>query len=212
MALRTTLLSIGTFSALSLLSVIGGRQATAAAPSAERVGTPTARATVDKVDDAVAAAVIQSVSSQFDTPDVVVQLGHVDVRPESAQDRRVTGDGRLRIGGGDEWIAFRFDALYDTASTEVSYPQLELGRGADAPLSLTSATAASLDTQVARALKREFQSQPVRWSMQDARSISLGRFTRVQGSGTADFGAEGSTPAQVEGLYDTASRQWVRVH
>jgi len=40
----------------------------------------------------------------------------------------------------------------------------------------------------------------------------LGRFTRVQGSGTADFGAEGSTPAQVEGLYDTASRQWVRVH
>lgn len=215
MPLRTTLLSIGTFSALAATSIVTGHQAPAArtalaasAPAA--VSSELAPST--KVDDAVAAAVIESISHQFDTTDVVVQLGAVTVRPASIQDREVTGSGKLRINGNAEWIPFQFAAMYDTASAEVTYPKLDLGGGASAKVSTDSAIAASLDIQVSRALRSEFQSQPVQWSLQAANAVQLGRFTRVQGSGIADFGAEGSTPAQVEGLYDTAAQRWVRVH
>jgi hypothetical protein len=212
MPLRTTLLSIGTFSALAATSMIAGHQTPAAAASPDTPvvgqGVP---ATAAPVDDAIAAAVIESISRQFDTSDVVVQLGTVEIRPASVQDRRVTGEGRLRIDGGDDWVPFRFDAMYDTASAEVTYPRLDLGSGTSAGVATTSALATSLDRQVTKALKAEFQSQPVRWSLANARTSQLGRFTRVRGSGIADFGADGSTPAQVEGLYDTASNRWVRV-
>lgn len=210
MPLRTTLLSIGTFSALAATSMIAGVQAPAAASTA-RVQAPPPTLQATKVDDAIAASVIESISRQFETGDVVVQLDDVQVRPASIQDRRVTGAGRLRIDGAADWVPFRFDAMYDTASAEVTYPQLDLGGAASTPLAVTSAIAESLDGQVSRALKAEFQSQRVHWSLADARVSELGRFKRVQGSGVADFGADGSTPAQVEGLYDTAARRWVRV-
>lgn len=215
MPLRTTLLSIGTFSAIAATSMVTGHRGPAApalASTAEPVVATSDLRPIDRVDDAVAAAVIQSITRQFDTSDVVVQLGDVHVRPASIQDRSVTGDGRLRIDGGIDWIPFRFAAMYDTASAEVTYPQLDLGSGTASSTSTASPIAASLDRQVTRALQAEFQSQPVRWSLGEVRTTGIGRFTRVQGSGTADFGADGSTPAQVEGLYDTAGRRWVRVH
>jgi hypothetical protein len=211
MPLRTTLLSIGTFSALAATSMIAGHQAPAAASVAQPVAASPGLQAAAPVDDAIAAAVIESISRQFDTADVVVQLGDVQVRPASIQDRRVTGEGRLRIDGAADWVPFHFDAMYDTASAEVTYPQLDLGVGASAAVPATSALAASLDSQVTRALKAEFQSQPVRWSLSDANASQLGRFTRVRGSGVADFGADGSTPAQVEGLFDTTAKRWVRV-
>jgi hypothetical protein len=213
MPLRTTLLSIGTFSALAATSIVGGHQANAAASAAPTaVSSPAAVSQAAPIDDAVASAVIESISRQFDTADVLVQLGHVDVRPASIQDRRVTGNGRLRIDGTGEWIPFHFDTLYDTASAEVTYPQLQLGGGTPASIANIAPIATSLDGQVTAALKSEFQSQPVSWSLADARSVQIGRFTRVVGSGVADFGTDGSTPAQVEGLYDTAAKRWVRVH
>ncbi|TZF91306.1 hypothetical protein [Cognatilysobacter lacus] len=213
MPLRTTLLSIGTFSALAATSMVSGHRAPSAVPAAAPVAASASRLEpAAKVDDAVAAAVIESITRQFDTTDVVVQLARVNVRPASIQDRQVTGEGRLRIDGAGEWIPFHFDAMYDTASAEVSYPQLDLGGGASAPVRGGSPIAASLDQQVTRAMKSEFQSQPVRWSMRAIRATDLGRFTRVQGSGVADFGSDGSSPAQVEGLYDTIAKRWVRVH
>jgi hypothetical protein len=213
MPLRTTLLSIGTFSALAATSLIAGHQAPAAASTtsaAAEMPVSTLQAST-KVDDAIAAAVIESISHQFDTADVVVQLGDVQVRPASIQDRRVTGAGRLRIDGASEWVPFHFDAMYDTSSAEVTYPRLDLGSATTAALASGSPLATSLDGQVNAALKSEFQSQPVHWSLASARTSQIGRFMRVQGSGVADFGADGSTPAQVEGLYDGVAKKWVRV-
>lgn len=211
MPLRSTLLSVGTFSMLAATSLVTGHRAPASA--AAPATAPVERlAPATRVDDAVAAAVIESISRQFDTRDVVVQLGKVDVRPASIQDREVVGDGRLRIDGQGEWIPFRFAAMYDTASDEVTYPQLDLQAGAARAIDRRSPIAASLDRQVGRALKAEFQSQPVAWSLAKAQVSGVGRFLRVAGEGLADFGADGNTPAQVEGLYDTVAKRWVRVH
>ncbi|WP_133500074.1 hypothetical protein [Cognatilysobacter terrigena] len=216
MPLRSTLLSVGTFSALAATSLVAGHRPMAnAAPLVAQptAPAPTARVqTREQVDDAIAAAVIGSITRQFDTSDVLVQLGKVDVRPASIQDRQVTGDGRLRIDGQGEWIPFRFAAMYDTASTEVTYPQLELGGGDGKAVAAGSSLATSLDAQVTKALKTEFQSQPVKWTAGAVKATDVGRFVRVDGAGLVDFGADGSTPAQVQGLYDNTSHRWVRVH
>lgn len=163
------------------------------------------------VDDAVAAAVIGSISGQFDTDDVTVQLGDVDVMPLSVRDREVQGSGRLRIDGDAQWIPFRFAALYDTEVAEVSQPRLQLGaagtaRAADADL------AQSLQARVASAMATEFVGQPVSWT-QGGASVSGGdaRFVRVSCTGVADFGSEGQVDARVDALYDRRSGRWLRV-
>ncbi|WP_462115930.1 hypothetical protein [Lysobacter xanthus] len=209
MPLRTTLLSVGTFAALATTSIVSGHRA---APVAQPAGVvlPAAAAPL-AVDDAVGAAVIESISRQFDTADVLVQLGDVQVRPASIQDREVTGEGRLRIDGAGPWIAFHFDAMYDTASTEVTAPRLVLAGGTAAPVPTRSPLASSLDRQVVRALRDEFQSQPVKWSASDVRGTDLGRYVRVEGHGRVDFGADGSSPAQVQGLYDRETGRWLRL-
>lgn len=213
MPLRTTLLSVGTFSMLAATSLVSGHRAPAAdlSPAASNAPVQSLPAS-SRVDDAVAAAVIESISHQFETGDVVVQLGRVDVRPASIQDREVVGDGRLQVDGRGEWIPFHFAAMYDTASDEVTYPQLQLDAGVARAIDKRSMLAASLDRQVGRALKAEFQSQPVAWSLAKAQVSGIGRYLRVAGEGLADFGADGNTPAQVEGLYDTVAKRWVRVH
>ncbi|HEY4583811.1 MAG TPA: hypothetical protein VIG88_13275 [Lysobacter sp.] len=214
MPLRTVLLAAGTFSALAATSLVAGNR-TAPAPLVAKPVAAAAQARLEareQIDDAVAAAVIGSISRQFDAEDVVVQLGRVAILPASIQDRQVSGNGRLQIGGDGEWIPFRFDATYDTASAEVTYPQLTLG-GEDASTVATgSPLAASLGRQVAAALRSEFQNQPVRWTAGDVQAASIGRYVRVQGQGIADFGDEGATPAQVQGLYDSVARRWIRVH
>ncbi|AXK71796.1 hypothetical protein DWG18_05515 [Lysobacter sp. TY2-98] len=216
MPLRSTLLSVGTFAALATTSLVAGHRPQAmAAPLVARptAAAPTARVEArEQVDDAIAAAVIGSITRQFDTSDVVVQLGTVHVRPASIQDRQVTGDGRLRIDGQGDWIPFRFAAMYDTASTEVTYPQLELGGGAGKTVAAGSSLATSLDQQITKALHDEFQSQPVKWTPNAVKATDVGRFVRIDGAGLVDFGAEGSTPAQVQGLYDAKAHRWVRVH
>ena len=212
MPLRTVLLSVGTFSALAATSLVAGNRTVPAPLVAKPVAAAEARLEArEKVDDAVAAAVIGSISRQFDAGDVVVQLGSVAILPASIQDRRVSGDGRLQIGGDNEWIPFRFDATYDTASAEATYPQLTLGGDAGG-VAADSALAASLDRQVATALRAEFQNQPVRWTQGEVEASSIGRYMRVQGQGIADFGDDGATPAQVQGLYDSVAKRWIRLH
>lgn len=164
------------------------------------------------MDAAIAAAVIGSITAQFRAPDVRVQLQGMEVRPASIQDRQVTGFGRLRIDGDSEWIPFKFAALYDTSSTEVSYPQLQLAGGTSAPVVARSSLARQFNAQVTSALASEFTGQQVRWTLAHATSVGTGRFVRIDGDGSADFGSDGRTRAHVQGMFDTRTGQWTRVH
>lgn len=164
-----------------------------------------------RIDDALAAAVIRTVSDQFDTNDVTVQLGRMEVTPLSARDRGLHGNGRLRLDGGAQWIPFQFTALFDTELSEVSGTQLRLAgsgpaRAADAGL------ARALSERMGRALKAEFPSQPVEWTQQVARvSGEDARFVHISGNGLVDFGAEGQVDAALEALYDRSTGRWLRV-
>lgn len=210
--LRPLILTASTLASLAAGSFIAEGRGTTSPVVARAVGAA-AHSQLDAHDalnDAVAAAVIGSVSRQFDSSDVTVKLDDVRIAPASIQDREVTGQGRLRLDGDPQWIPFRFAALYDTASTEVTYPRLKLGASG---VSAADATLArSLAVKVEAALRAEFSGQGVSWTPGPATVAGDGRYLRVAGTGVADFGSDGEAPAHVEGLYDRRDARWVRVN
>ena len=167
----------------------------------------------EAMDGAVAAAVIGAVSQQFGETEVRVKLDKVAVDAASIRDRTVSGDGRLQIGGDKEWIPFQFAALYDTVGTSVSYPQMKIGGGArEQQIAGDSTIAVALSTKVEAALRSEFPQQPVDMVMERVTTSAVGtRYLQITGTGTADFGVEGTTTAQIDALYDRNNRQWLRV-
>ncbi|MGH8075807.1 MAG: hypothetical protein ACREPE_00560 [Lysobacter sp.] len=165
------------------------------------------------MDAAVAAAVIGAVVAQFDEREVTVTLDKVAVEPASVRDRAVSGEGRLQIGGDLEWIPFKFSTLYDTIGTTVTYPRLKIGGAPDGrEIAADSKMAVGLSAKVDAALREEFPQQPVELVMEHVTTMAVSkRYLQVNGVGTADFGADGATAAQVEALYDRRNGQWVRV-
>ena len=168
----------------------------------------------DALDAAVAAAVVGALSGQFSGRTVAVKLDNVDVQPASVRDRVVQGEGRLQLGGGEEWIGFRFRSLYDTASGSATYPDITLGGqpGGDLVVENDSALVRQLDDSVSQRLGDEFGNQDVQLQLDQVTTAEAGkRYLRLSGSGIVDFGSEGKTPAQVEALYDRHDGSWLRV-
>lgn len=167
----------------------------------------------EAMDGAVAAAMVGAVAKQFGEQQVAVKLDKVAVAPTSPRDRTVSGDGRLQIGSDLAWIPFQFSALYDTVGTTVSYPRLKIGGALDGQeIAEDSKIALALSDKVDAALRTEFPEQPVKMVMEHVTTSAFGsRYLRVTGVGTADFGVEGTTAAQVEALYDRRNGQWLRV-
>lgn len=218
-------------SALAMLSgslLFGGMLTdTAAAPPNVRVArtivatprdvTPESRVEAEQgLDAAVAAALIGSISSQFDEPAVEVKLDRVAVTPNGLLQREINGNGRLLLGedrNDDAWIPFRFAALYDTQRASVGEPTLTIG---DAPgqraQPATARMSARLSVEVDRRLHEEFAQQPAQISLDAVRVFQTGgRYLRMEANGIADFGREGSTAADVHALYDTRNDRWLRV-
>lgn len=167
----------------------------------------------EALDAALAAAVIGAVTAQFEETDVAVTLGRIQVAPSSLQDRAVSGRGQLRLGDDPVWIPFSFQALYDTASASVTYPQLVLGHGAGgAELSPASRLGHALHGRVEAQLRGEFQQQPFDLDVERVLTRPAGnRFLQLQATGTVDFGPEGSAPARIDAIYDTRAQRWIRV-
>lgn len=167
----------------------------------------------EAMDGAIAAAVIGAVARQFGENEVGVKLDDVAVVPASLRDRNVSGDGRLQIGDDETWIPFSFMVLYDTSTTAVSHPYLVIGDGRDGKtVAADSKIALTLANRVDAALKDEFAQQPVHLRIDRVTTSNAGtRYMRVQGIGSADFGAEGATATRIEALYDRRDERWVRV-
>lgn len=166
----------------------------------------------ETINDVVAAAVIGAVTGQFDGSVVEVRLDAVDATPVGVRDSTVVGRGRLQLDGDGEWIPFQFQALYDTLQATAAFPQLVIGGEAAHEIALDSTMARSLQARVEAGVESEFEQQSARFALKELRaSEESGRYQRVSGVGVADFGAEGSTPAQVNALFDRKSGKWLRV-
>ena len=211
---RPVLVSLGGFAVLAAGSMLAGGHgplapASAAAMPAQAVAN--AESGTERMTDAVAAALVESIGRQFEAADVVVQLDRVRELVASERDRQLRGSGRLRLDGDSQWIGFEFAALYDTETGDVAPPRLQLERSL-AAAQADAAMARKLEARVAAALAEEFAGQPVAWTQGVTTSTQPGgRFVRLSGAGVADFGAEGRVDARVEALYDRVAGRWIRV-
>ena len=183
---------------------------------ATSAGKPESRVEGDEtLHDAVAAVVVAAMTEQFANRTISVKLDSADVQIASIRDRVVSGQGRVQIGAGEEWIGFRYRTLYDTLYGSAGYPQVTLGGGANGERIVPNdaTLVQELDGKVAAELDKEFDGQPVRLQLDEITTLETGqRYLRIDAQGIADFGREGSTPARVDALYDRKDKSWLRVN
>ncbi len=165
----------------------------------------------EAIDSATAAAVIGAIAHQFGEHTVEVKLEKISVLQANLQERVLSGNGRLQIGGEDEWLDFTFDALYDTEQASVYYPRLAIGRDGQT-MNADSALARSLVKRAQNALGEEFAQQNVALSLQDITTRDAGkRYVQVRATGVAQFEGEGGAEALVTAVYDRKQAKWLQV-
>lgn len=230
MAVGGTLRQAGSAMVLLVLGVFGpqpdGQAASlsvAQAVEAANTGSSHARAVTapkpskaadQALDDAVASVVVVALTEQFDGQSVSVEIDSHDVEVTGARERLVSGQGRLRLGTGDDWIAFGYRTLYDTLSGNASYPAITMGGagGAERSVPNDATLIRQLDDRVAAALSKELGGKPVWLQLDSIETFESGeRYVRIQAAGLADFGVDGSTPARLEALYDRKKDAWLRL-
>lgn len=206
---------------LALLLVSGAALAAAApatppAASAGKASAASARPMENEtLDGAVAGVLVAALTDQFGGRAVSIMLDKVDVQPSSIRDRLVSGTGRARIDGDEDWLGFRFSTLYDTTFNSAAYPDISLGGVTSGERDVPNDTTLvrELDDNVVARLGKEFASQTVRLQLDRISTVEAGkRYLRINASGIADFGPEGTSPARIEALYDRGSRSWLRVN
>lgn len=190
---------------------IPGRQASRPTP-------PDAPAPVvanDAINGAVAGVLVATLTEQFGGRTVSLTLDRVNVQQASISDCIVSGEGRARIDGDPEWIGFRFSTLYDTTFGSAAPPDISLGgvTGDERNVPNDPALLRQLDDRVAERLHGEFSGQRVRLQLDRISTVEAGsRYLRIDASGIADFGPEGTAPTRIEALYDRRDGTWLRVN
>ena len=191
--------------------------AAAAPPTAPKPNPATARLAAaqerETLDSVVAASLVGALSEQLGGRTVKLKLGRVDVQTTSLRDRRVSGQGEVQIGNAEEWVGFRFVALYDAILESAGYPQLDIGTAGPASRSVPNdaTLVRELEDHVVAKLGEEFGGQHVRLQLDRIATLEAGpRYSRIDATGIADFGPDGSAPVKVEGLYDRLDKTWLR--
>lgn len=188
-----------------------------ARPASPPVGAPARAAMAEEremLDSVVAASLVGALSEQLGGRAVRIKLERVDVQTTSLRDRQVSGQGALQIDNAEDWIGFRFTTLYDAMLESAGYPELSIGtvgpEGRAVPND--AALVRELDDRVVGMLGEEFGAQQVRLQLDRIATVEAGpRYLRIDASGIADFGLDGSAPTRVEGLYDRKDNAWLRV-
>ena len=168
----------------------------------------------ETLDGVVAASLVGALSEQLGDRPVKIKLERVVVETTSMRDRMVSGQGALQIDNAQDWIGFRFSTLYDAVLESAGYPELSIGTVGPGGRTLPndSKLVRELDDRVVGMLGEEFGYQQVRLQLDRIDTIEAGvRYLRIDASGIADFGLDGTAPTRVEGLYDREQRAWLRV-
>lgn len=168
---------------------------------------------VQAINDALAAALVGAIATQFDKRLIEVKLDRVESTLAGLVQRELHGNARMRIGNDAPWIPVTFTALYDTSSGTVGFPSLVLG--ADGPghaLPVDDRLSRQLADEVHARLGSEFSGQAVHFRIDQAKVVEVGHhFLQLDANGVADFGVEGTTTAVINALYDPDTQRWIHL-
>ncbi len=180
-----------------------------------QVAAPMSRAEGrEAADAAVAGALVGITSEQFSGEKIQIKLDSVDMQAVSPRDRSVSGTGQLKVGMDEDWLPFRYRALYDTETQTAGGASITLGStdSGGRRIEPTDALAQALASDARERMAREFPQQRVALDLETVRAIPAGRYQRVIASGAARFDdQQPAAKAQVEGLYDPQRKRWLRV-
>lgn len=215
-----TLLRVGLWAVLGAAGIAQASTGTArpasnALPPSAANSVPQA-AGQQQLQDAVASVVVVALTEQFDGKPISVDIDSYDVRIAGARERVVTGRGRVDIEGAKTPVTFDYRTVYDVVAANAGYPAITLasvGGSAERSVPNDATLVGELDRRVADALSGELGGRHVWLQFDLIQSYeSAGRYVRIQASGLADFGIDGSSPARVDALYDRTERAWLRVN
>lgn len=127
-------------------------------------------------------------------------------------ERLVSGRGRVQVDGDDDGVGFGYRTLYDAGIGNAAYPAIELGSDDDRILPNDATLVRQLDDHVVARLRQETGNTEVRLQLDRIETLEAGaRFLRIEARGLADFGRDGTLPAQVQALYDRRGETWIRI-
>lgn len=168
-------------------------------------------APADPLQDATAAAVIETLRSRFAGYDVEFKFDSFTRQQASERDIEVSGAGQFRLDGGNAWLPMNYSALYDAATATIESPEVSLAATPALRKDVTVNTAA-LDVLVGIKLAEEFASQAVEFDLGPVRMVAGdARYATVEGSGVASFAGEGAAVVSVQGVLDRSTGQWLGV-
>ncbi|MGY0504246.1 hypothetical protein [Luteimonas sp. e5] len=169
---------------------------------------------LEAAEISIAGAVLGMLREQFDDSRVEIRIQTLVLEEVSARDREAEGSGLLKIGDDVDWLPFRYVSLYDTQTGSASWARVTLGAHdrTASRLDENDPLAEELRREAEARLAREFPQQHVALNLADVRLSSTGtRYQRVLAEGSARFDRDQHAAAAVDGLYDPASRRWLRV-
>lgn len=165
-------------------------------------------------DEAVAAALVAALEQELGGRRIRLRLEPPSVGIASVRDRMIEGRGAVSIGDSEEWLGLHYRVLYDAVMGTSGYPELHIGgqETGGRVLPNDAALVGDLDERVLALLSEEFGHQHARMQLDHIVTVAHGdRYLRIDAEGLVDFGRDGNAPASVEGLYDRAAGEWLRV-
>jgi len=169
-----------------------------------------------KLEDAVAAIVVVALTEQLDSKQISVAINRYDASVATARERYISGSGTVQIKGDNDPLRFRYRTLYDVVAGTAAYPKISLAgvdSGAERSVPNDSALIGELDRRVAAALSKELGGARIWLQLDTIETYESGsRYVRINATGVADLGMEGTTPTRVEALYDRQKATWLRVN
>ncbi|MGV8943546.1 hypothetical protein [Thermomonas sp.] len=162
---------------------------------------------VVKVDDSLVGALIEAIVRQLDGRAVEVKLDAV-----SQQGNGLGGTGKLRIEGENEWMGFRFRLPQDYRTVGVGDAGIEIGGIATDERNVPNdpRLLSLLESEILAALSKGSAQTALRLQLDRIETLEAGKsYRRINTTGVADFGREGTRPIRIEALYDQHKNVWL---
>lgn len=160
-----------------------------------------------KIDETLVGALIEAIVRQLDGRAVEVKLDTV-----AQQGDGLAGTGKLRLEGEDEWMGFRFRLPQDYRTVGVGDAGIEIGgitvdehHVPNDPRLLSL-----LEGEILAVLSKGNSQAPARLQLDRIETLEAGgRYRRINTTGVADFGRDGTRPIRIEALYDQHKNLWL---